>query len=256
MATSVKSFPKLRHHVPLSSPPLPPAAIDWLRDIGIRSQADLRQRGVVLAFLQLKASGKTATRRLLFALEAAARGAHWNTLSEDDKQALQRQLAAHPPVALPPSAEEQQDYLIEAMRLADLAAGEGEVPVGAVVVKNGAIIGRGYNQPIGRRDPSAHAEMQALRAAAQTLGNYRLDGCDLYVTLEPCPMCAGAILHARVARVIYAAADAKTGAAGSVANLFAEPRLNHHTAVFSGTLADRCAAQLSAFFRQKRDRHD
>ncbi|XLM23122.1 tRNA adenosine(34) deaminase TadA, partial [Chromobacterium piscinae] len=129
------------------------------------------------------------------------------------------------------------------------AAAEGEVPVGALVVKDGEVIGRGYNQPIGRHDPSAHAEMLALRDAAARLRNYRLDGCDLYVTLEPCPMCSGAILHARIARVIYGAADAKTGAVGSTVNLFADARLNHHAAVFGGAEAEACAAQLSAFFR-------
>lgn len=128
----------------------------------------------------------------------------------------------------------------------------GEVPVGALVVKDGEIIGRGYNAPISGHDPSAHAEMQALRQAAQSLGNYRLVGCDLYVTLEPCLMCAGAIMHARLARLVYGAQDYKTGVCGSLLDVFAETRLNHHTKVTGGVLADECGAMLSAFFAMRR----
>lgn len=238
--------------VTLTSPPLPPAAIAWLAELDIHTRQQLLARGVVTAFLLLKAAGHTATRRLLFALEAAARGIHWQQLGDADKEALLRRLSDHPPVALPPNEEERRRYMGVARTLAEQASAEGEVPVGALVVKDGEIIGRGYNQPIGRHDPSAHAEMQALRDAAARLGNYRLDGCDLYVTLEPCPMCSGAILHARIARVIYGAADAKTGAAGSTVDLFADARLNHHAAVFGGVEAETCAEQLSAFFRQRR----
>lgn len=126
------------------------------------------------------------------------------------------------------------------------------MPVGAVVVKDGIVVGSGFNQPIGRHDPTAHAEIAALRDAAARLGNYRLPGCELYVTLEPCVMCAGAILHARIARVVFGASDPKTGAAGSVVNLFAERRLNHHTEVVGGMLAEECGAMLSAFFARRR----
>ena len=143
-------------------------------------------------------------------------------------------------------------FMREALALARQAWAEGEVPVGAVVVKDGEIIGRGFNQPIASHDPSAHAEIQALRAAAQHLGNYRLPGCSLYVTIEPCIMCAGAILHARIARVVYGARDAKTGAQGSVVDLFAEPRLNFHTQIEGGVLAQDCAQLLSDFFAQRR----
>lgn len=143
-------------------------------------------------------------------------------------------------------------YMREALTLAQQAWRAGEVPVGAVVVHDGDIVGRGFNAPISRHDPSAHAEMMALRDAAQTLQNYRLPGVTLYVTLEPCSMCAGAILHARVARVVYGAADAKTGAAGSVLNLFDEARLNHHTELSGGVLAGECGALLSAFFAERR----
>ncbi len=129
----------------------------------------------------------------------------------------------------------------------------GEVPVGAVVVKDGVVIATGFNQPIGRHDPTAHAEVNALRAAAEKLGNYRLPGCELYVTLEPCVMCAGAMMHARLSRVIYAATDPKTGACGSVLNLFDQERLNHHTDVVGGVLADDASAMLKAFFAERRN---
>jgi len=140
----------------------------------------------------------------------------------------------------------------EALRLAEAGRAVGEVPVGAVVVKDGGIVGQGFNHPISAHDPSGHAEIMALRDAARALGNYRLPGCTLYVTLEPCSMCAGAIFHARVARVVYGAPEPKTGAAGSVVNLFAEPRLNHHTEIVGGVLAADCARLVSAFFAAKR----
>ena len=144
------------------------------------------------------------------------------------------------------------DYMREALKLATEAEAHGEVPVGAVVVKDGVIIGRGFNQPISTHDPTAHAEIVAMRNAAATIGNYRLTGCDLFVTLEPCVMCAGTIMHARVARVVYGAADPKTGACGSVVDLFADSRLNHHASVVRGVLAEECGARLSAFFGQRR----
>jgi len=141
-----------------------------------------------------------------------------------------------------------------ALELAMTAGSLGEVPVGAVVVKNGEIVGRGYNQPIGKHDPTAHAEVMALRDAAQTLNNYRLPGCTLYVTLEPCAMCSGAIMHARIGRVVFGAADPKTGVAGSVINLYAEDRLNHHATIEGGVLAAECGALLSSFFAARRNK--
>lgn len=138
---------------------------------------------------------------------------------------------------------------------AHAAAAQGEVPVGAVVVHQGRVIAWGRNAPIAGHDPTAHAEIEALRAAAKVLGNYRLDDCELFVTLEPCAMCSGALLHARLKRVVFGATDPKTGAAGSVLNLFAEARLNHHTVVQGGVLAADCAGLLADFFRQRRDEH-
>ena len=139
-----------------------------------------------------------------------------------------------------------------AIDLAQEAAAAGEVPVGAIVVKDGQIIGRGSNAPIGLHDPSAHAEIQALRNAAKNIGNYRLVDCTLYVTLEPCAMCTGAIQHARISRLVYGASDAKTGACGSVVNLMAETKLNHHTEVTSGVMAKETASLLSSFFKERR----
>ena len=144
------------------------------------------------------------------------------------------------------------EYMQMALDLANLAANNNEVPVGAIVVKDGFIIGRGSNAPIGLNDPTAHAEMIAMRQAAQYLGNYRLVNCQLYVTLEPCTMCSGAMQHARIAKLIYGASDAKTGACGSVINVMNEPKLNHHCEVLAGVLADDCAAVLSAFFKHRR----
>ena len=145
-----------------------------------------------------------------------------------------------------------QEYMQVALELARQAAETGEVPVGAVIVRDGEIIGRGSNAPISHHDPTAHAEIQAMREAAATIGNYRLVGCTLYVTLEPCAMCSGAIQHARIARLVYGARDPKTGACGSVIDLMAEDRLNHHTVVEGGLLADTCGAVLSNFFAARR----
>jgi tRNA(adenine34) deaminase len=143
-------------------------------------------------------------------------------------------------------------YMGLALLEARKAWAAGEVPVGAVVVRDGEIIAAGFNGPIGRHDPTAHAEIVALRAAAEKLGNYRLPGCELYVTLEPCAMCSGAMMHARLARVVYAAPDPKTGVCGSILDLFALEQLNHHTEVTGGVLADEASAMLKAFFAERR----
>lgn len=150
------------------------------------------------------------------------------------------------------NSEQDKALMAEALLLASQAATAGEVPVGAIVVKNGQIIGRGSNAPIGSHDPSAHAEIQAIREAAKHLGNYRLVDCTLYVTLEPCAMCAGAIQHARISRLIYGADDPKTGACGSVIDLMAEQKLNHHTHVTGGIMANECGAILTQFFSERR----
>ena len=140
----------------------------------------------------------------------------------------------------------------EALSLAQAAARLGEVPVGALVVRDGSVVGRGFNAPIGENDPTAHAEIAALRDAARNLRNYRLPGCELFVTLEPCAMCAGAVLQARISRLVYGARDPKTGVHGSVVDLFAVARLNHHTQVVGGILADECGRLLADFFARRR----
>ena len=155
------------------------------------------------------------------------------------------------PVA--PEAELRDKFFMrQALTLAQCASEAGEVPVGALVVKEGVVIGRGYNQPIGGSDPTAHAEILALRDAARHENNYRLPDCTLYVTLEPCAMCVGAILHARVVRVVFGASDPKSGACGSVINLCAEKKLNHHTEFSGAVLGAESAALLKAFFVARR----
>jgi tRNA(adenine34) deaminase len=143
-------------------------------------------------------------------------------------------------------------FMQQALSQAQNAWALGEVPVGALIVKDGQIVATGFNQPIGTHDPTAHAEIMALRAAASILGNYRLPGCELYVTLEPCAMCAGAMMHARLARVVFGAADPKTGACGSVVNLFEQEKLNHHTEVVGGVMGQECGALLKEFFAARR----
>ena len=149
-------------------------------------------------------------------------------------------------------ARSDHSHMELALAQARLAAVAGEIPVGAVVVKDGVVIAVGHNRPIAGHDPTAHAEIVAMRAAAAALGNYRLDGCELFVTLEPCAMCAGAMLHARLARVVFGATDPKTGAAGSVLNLFAQQQLNHQTVLEGGVMASECATVLHDFFNTKR----
>jgi tRNA(adenine34) deaminase len=144
-------------------------------------------------------------------------------------------------------------YMGLALAQASQAFAMGEVPVGAVVVRNGEVISHGHNHPVQSHDPCAHAEIIALRAAAKILGNYRLNDCELFVTLEPCAMCAGAMLHARIKRLVYGAKDPKTGAAGSVIDLFANAQLNHQTLVVSGVMESECAAELQEFFRERRE---
>lgn len=149
---------------------------------------------------------------------------------------------------------DQQDeaWMADALLLARRAASEEEVPIGAVIVRNGEVIGRGWNQNIGLNDPSAHAEIMAMRDAGKAIENYRLTGCSLYVTLEPCPMCAGAMIHARLARIVYGAADPKTGAAGGKFDILGDPAHNHVATIVGGCLANESSALLRGFFRQRR----
>ena len=151
----------------------------------------------------------------------------------------------------PPQSMDEQ-WMQQAMELAKQAEAQGEIPVGAIVVRDNQIIGRGWNQPIQCHDPSAHAEMLAIREAGSHVGNYRLVGATLYVTLEPCPMCAGLLVHSRIERLVFGAQDLKTGAAGSLLNLLNDPRLNHQVQVEGGVLAEQCGQMLSDFFKTRR----
>ena len=150
-------------------------------------------------------------------------------------------------------ATADETFMRRALELADVAMMSGEVPVGAVLVHEGHVISMGYNQPIGSHDPTAHAEIVAMREAGKLLENYRLEDTTLYVTLEPCPMCASAIVHARVSRVVFGAWDAKAGGAGSIVNIFTLPELNHRVDVFGGVLMEECAAKLTKFFQTRRN---
>ena len=149
-------------------------------------------------------------------------------------------------------AELDRQFMCQAIEQAQIAATAGEVPVGAVLVRDGQVIAKAFNRPIGNHDPSAHAEMLALRSAAQAEENYRLPGSTLYVTLEPCAMCSGAILHARVDRVVFGAADPKTGAAGSVLDVFSSKQINHQTSVEGGVMSEECGQLLRSFFKERR----
>jgi len=180
---------------------------------------------------------------------AEARAARKQAWLAQETASIETIEGAPPPIEGP----DDETYMRLALDQAHNGWALSEVPVGAVLVKDGQVLATGFNQPIGNADPTAHAEMQAIRAAAELLGNYRLNHCTLYVTLEPCAMCAGAIQHARIARVVYGAPDPKTGACGSVIDLFAEPRLNHHTQVRRGVMADACGRVLSEFFAARRE---
>jgi len=227
----------------------------WLADLGFLSRTDFGtdyRRGLLPDWLSEAAGELDADQLRLAAAEARdehARGRAARKQAWLNKATEGIEVTEH--AALPVSTDET--YMRLALDQAQNAWALAEVPVGALVVKDGQVLATGFNQPVGNADPTAHAEIQAMRAAAEVLGNYRLAHCDLYVTLEPCAMCAGAMQHARIRRVIFGAADPKTGACGSVIDLFAEPRLNHHATVTGGVLGEQCAALLSQFFAERRE---
>jgi tRNA(adenine34) deaminase len=224
----------------------------WLVDTGFVRRTDFGsdyRRGSLPSWLA-EAAGTLDPRQLAdAAMQArAARDAQ----REAKRQAwLARQIEVTEGLA--EAADPDETLMRLALDQAHNAWALAEVPVGAVVVKDGQVIATGFNQPIGNSDPTAHAEIQAMRAAADMLGNYRLSHCELYVTLEPCAMCAGAMQHARIKRLVFGASDPKTGACGSVVNLFAEPRLNHHTQVRGGVLGPESSRLLSQFFAERRE---
>lgn len=237
---------------PPTDPPLPPSVRARLPQLGMVRVEDLAAVGAVKAFLLLKASGLTLTRSLLWRLYAVAEGCALSTVDAGIQAALNEALRRHAPVAVFAPLEVLERPMRRALALAQEAALAGEVPVGAVVVREGQVLGEGSNHTRRHNDISAHAEILALRAAAATLGRPFLDDCELYVTLEPCPMCMGAILQARLGKLVFGASEPKTGAAGSVVDLPAQRRLNAHTAVLGGVLAQESAALLQTFFHARR----
>lgn len=236
----------------LSTPPIAPKTLAALKRLGIATAADLRRTGSVRAFLLLKAAGLTVTQSTLWQLEALLSGMAAEDLSDAQKAALREQTKRHPPVAVFPMPSEMEHFMRAALEQAKIAAQSGEIPVGAVVVRDKRIIAAARNTCVSDHNISHHAEIRALAQAGAASGNYRLDGCDVYVTLEPCVMCASALIQARVKRVIFGAAEPKTGAAGSVLNLFENSMLNKHTAVWGGVLAEECKSVLQDFFAARR----
>lgn len=236
----------------LTTPPFAPKVIELLAQCQILTRQDVQQQSPCVAFLLLKESGLSVTKSVFWQLVAFSLGKTVNTLSDDERVFWANELTKTPPVARFPDEKSMQSFMREALIQAALAAEQNEVPVGAVVVHQNQIIARGLNTCVRDCDVSHHAEIQALRQAGQVLGNYRLQNCDVYVSLEPCAMCASALMQARVRRVIFAAREPKTGAAGSVINLFAQKTLNHHTAILGGVLADEAQTLLQNFFRQQR----
>lgn len=236
----------------LTTPPLAPKTLAALHRLGIRTVADLRQTGAVQTFLLLKASGLTLTKSTLWQLQSLLDGTPPQEMAQHDKTRLLAELKNHPPVAAFPPQGEMAHFMGLALEQAKLSALMGEIPVGAVIVSDGKIIASAHNTCIADCNVSHHAEINALSQAGGKMQNYRLDGCDIYITLEPCAMCASALIQARIKRVIYGAAEPKTGAAGSIVNLFADKRLNTHTAIRGGILQEECCAVLSRFFQNKR----
>ena len=236
----------------LTTPPLAPKTLAALHRLGIRTLADLRQTGAVQTFLLLKASGLTLTKSTLWQLESLLNGTLPQEITQHDKTRLLTELKNHPPVAAFPPQGEMAHFMGLALEQAKLSALMGEIPVGAVIVSDGKIIASAHNTCIADCNVSRHAEINALAQAGSEMQNYRLDGCDIYITLEPCAMCASALIQARIKRVIYGAAEPKTGAAGSIVNLFADKRLNTHTAIRGGILQEECRSVLSCFFQNKR----
>ncbi len=244
------AFSPVKHMI-LSTPPFSPNVLLALQERGITTLFDLQQHNIVSLFLQLKAEGLTITQRVLWQFFAVVNHIDVHALTAENKQSLAQAIQTHKPVApLLPEAI-MVTHMKHALQAAKTAAQLGEVPVGAVVVHHNNIIATSHNSCITDHAISHHAEINALTLAGETLQNYRLNECDVYVTLEPCPMCASALIQARVKRVIYAAKEPKMGAAGSIMDLFAKP-LNQHTAVIGGILADESTTLLQDFFQNRR----
>ena len=236
----------------LTTPPLAPKVVEKLAQWDILSVADLCKLNPCHAFLLLKQSGLTVTKSVFWQLVALCEQTQIAHLSLEQRTNWQEKLNSYPPVALFPTDEHMAENMRVALAQARLAAQIGEIPIGAILLHQGKIIAQAHNLCVAGHSVCQHAEIQVIEQAGKILQNYRLDECDLYVTLEPCAMCVGAIVQARIRRLIFAAPEPKMGAAGSVLNIFANKRLNSHTAVKSGILADESKAILQQFFQQKR----
>ena len=236
----------------LTTPPLAPKVIQALAQLNVHTAQDVQAMNPCRAFLLLKQLGLSVTQSVFWQLVALGGLKTVQQLSAQERAYWEQQLREMPPVALFPPQDEMERWMRGALFQAASAARLGEVPVGAVVVHCGEMVAQAHNRCVVDCNISHHAEIQALAAAGQALGNYRLNECDVYVSLEPCAMCASAMIQARVARVIFAANEPKTGAAGSVLNLFANKQLNQHTAILGRVLADEARQQLQAFFRLRR----
>ena len=223
-----------------------------LNQLSLTTPQDIANTGVVKVFLLLKELGLTLTKSVLWRLDAMARGVSLGEIDEARKKVLSDDLKNHPPVAIFPSVAKMQHFMRVALEEAQKAAEEGEVPVGAVVVANNQIIAQAHNTSETDGIVFHHAELNALTQAMTILGSSRLSECDLYITLEPCLMCAGAILHARIRRLIFATFEPKTGVAGSLNNVFADKKFNHHTAILSGVCEKEAQNMLKAFFSVRR----
>ena len=237
---------------PLTTPPLAPKTIAVLKQLDINCVEDLQLRGALTAFLQFKSISSGCTESLLWQFIAITENRSAQNITSAEKEYWRKKLKLHPPVAVFPVETIMQQWMQHALNAAQQALLLNEVPVGAVVVHENKLVGFGFNRCITDHNISHHAEIQALSAAGKTLANYRLQHCDVYVTLEPCAMCASALIQARVRRVIYAATESKTGAAGSVINLFANRQLNSHTAILGGIMAAESQQLLQEFFQKKR----
>lgn len=236
----------------MTTPPLPHKTITILKQLDIHNVEDLQRRGPITTFLQLRTICTGTTERVLWQLIALVENCSVQSIGTKEKEYWRQQLKQHPPVAIFPAKENMESWMRHALMAAHQAQLLGEVPVGAVVVYKNNIIGLGYNRCITDHNVSYHAEIQALTEASQKQRNYRLQECDVYVTLEPCAMCASALIQARVHRVIYGAQEPKTGAAGSVIDLFSNRQLNSHTAILGGVMAEESQQLLQQFFHHKR----
>lgn len=236
----------------LSTPPLSPSVVQQLHALNIFTVHDLQQVGAAKAFAWLKASGLTVTFTVLWQLGALCHCVPVRQLDNEAKKALQDAYKALPPIRLPAPEAEQHRHMQHALAQAQQAFDRGEIPIGAVVVHQGQVIAAAHNECVQQHFVGAHAEMLALQRAGQVLGTYRLSKCDVYVTVEPCPMCCGALLQSRVQRVFYGATEPKMGAVKSQINLHHHRQLNPHTAFFGAILEEDCRLLMQKFFISKR----